>query len=301
MSLVEKALQMLQKSASGKEPEPDAGRPRVAIAARGSDGAVLRAAPRPVEEVPALPAVNVIPGAFRAAGLLVPDDEEHRFAQQYRQIKRPLIASAIGRGAPRLPNGQLILLASAMPGEGKSFTAFNLALSMSVEKDLRVLLVDADVAKPQISRLLGLDKAPGLLDVLRDPQLDIESVIVPTDIRNLWLLPAGTHSRDATELFSSVRMEEVMTAMAQHDPRRIAIIDSTPLMLTSESRVIAHMAGQVVLVVRASATPQQTVLAALRHLGEHPAVSLILNHDLAASTADYYYYGYGDRTAGPRG
>jgi exopolysaccharide/PEP-CTERM locus tyrosine autokinase len=243
--------------------------------------------------------VNVSLPALRAAGLLAPEDEQRQLAQQYRKIKRPLIVNAIGRGAPRLPNGHVIMLASAIAGEGKTFTAINLALSMSIEKDVHVLLVDADVAKPHISRLLRVSEAPGLLDVLRDSRLDVEKVILPTDVPNLSLLPAGTHSLEATELLASARMEEVMRAIARHDERRVALFDSPPLLLTTESHAIAQAAGQVVMVVRAGGTPRKCVLAALTHLGKHPAVSLVLNQCNMSAPATYY--NYADSRTPPQG
>ena len=213
-------------------------------------------------------------------------------AQQYRRIKRPLIVNATGRGGARVANGHVIMVASAIAGEGKTFTAINLALSMSREKDVHVLLVDADVAKAHISRQLGVAGAPGLLDVLRDGRVGVESVILSTDVPNLSVLPAGTHSHETTELLASVRMEEVMRAIAQHDERRVALFDSPPLLLTTESHAIAQVAGQVVLVVRAAGTPQHAVLSALSYLGDHPAVSLVLNQSTASVPANYYYYGY---------
>jgi protein-tyrosine kinase len=220
---------------------------------------------------------------------LAPEEEEYQLAQQYRQIKRPLIVGAVGRGAPRLPNGHVIMIASALAGEGKTFTALNLALSMSIEKDIHVLLVDADVAKPLLSGLLGLGAAPGLLDVLRDSRLDVESVILRTNIPNLSVLPAGRHSQEATELLASARMEEVVRAIAQHDERRLALLDSPPLLLTTESPALAQVAGQVVMVVRAGVTPRQAVLAALTYVGTHPAVSLVLNQCRMSAPAAYYY------------
>jgi protein-tyrosine kinase len=239
--------------------------------------------------------VNISLPALRAAGLLAPEDEERQLAQQYRQIKRPLIVNAVGHGAPRLTNGHVIMVASAIAGEGKTFTAINLALSMSIEKDVHVLLVDADVAKPLVSRLLGVSDAPGLLDVLRDSRLDVERVILRTNIPNLSVLPAGTHSHETTELLASARMEEVMRAIAQHDERRLALFDSPPLLLTTESHAIAQVAGQVVMVVRAGETPREAVLAALTYLGEHPAVSLILNQCRMSAPAAYYYNPHADR------
>ena len=288
MSLVEKALRKLQESAPA-----NTGRPPAEVASKGSEPAVRRAPPVAEPPVPER-IVPVRVASLRAAGLLPPADEERRLAQQYRQIKRPLIMNAMGRGKARLPNGHLIMVASAMPGEGKTFTALNLALSMSIEKDVHVLLVDADVAKPHISTLLGVADAPGLLDALRDQHLDVETLISPTDVPNLSILPAGTRSQQATELLASARMEEVMRALGQRDERRIALFDSPPLLLTTESQALAQVAGQVVVVVRAGVTSQQTLLDGLSHLGEHPAVSLVLNQDSLTANAGSYYGGYGD-------
>ncbi|MDB6092090.1 MAG: hypothetical protein JWN85_4874 [Gammaproteobacteria bacterium] len=233
---------------------------------------------------------------LRAAGLLAPEDEEPQMAQQYRRIKRPLIVNATGRGGARTPNGHVIMVASALAGEGKTFTTINLALSMSREKDVHVLLVDADVAKAHISRLFGVGEATGLLDVLRDGRIAVESAILSTNVPNLSVLPAGTRSHETTELLASARMEEVMRTIAQHDERRVALVDSPPLLLTTESHAIAQVAGQVVMVVRAAGTPQSAVLAALSYLGDHPAVSLVLNQSTASVPASYYY-GYPEQSS----
>ena len=232
--------------------------------------------------------------ALRAAGLLPPVTEERRLSSQYRKIKRPLIANAIGRGAERLPNGYLIMLASAMPGEGKTFTALNLALSIATEKDFSVLLVDADVPKPQLSRIFGLEGEQGLLDVLRDPKLDVDSAIRRTDIPTLSFLPAGKSSADATELLASKRMEDLATLLGERDSHRIVLFDTPPLIQTTESPVLMHVAGQILVVVRAESTPQPVLLDALATLQDHPAVSLMLNQSMRSDTAAYYYYGYGE-------
>jgi protein-tyrosine kinase len=230
--------------------------------------------------------------ALRSAGLLPPADQDRQLSYQYRKIKRPLIAHALGRGVERLPKGYLIMVASAMPGEGKSFTAVNLALSLSKEKDLKVLLVDADVAKPHLSRVLGLESERGLLDVLRDPTLDIETVIRPTDMPTLFFLSAGVSSADATELLASERMERLALELGQRAGQWIVLFDTSPLAQTSESPALAAVAGQVVVVVRAESTPQPVVLEALEALEGHPAVALILNQSLRSATSGYYY-GYG--------
>ncbi len=235
--------------------------------------------------------------ALRMAGLMPPENQERALADQYRHIKRPLIGAATGRGGHKLGKGQLIMMASAMPGEGKTFTSINLALSMALEKDMSVLLVDADVPKPHISRTFGVDAEPGLLDVLRDPRTSVESVIIPTDVPNLSILPAGVRSDTATELLASHRMEETVNHLAASNPSRIVLIDSPPLLLTSESRALAHWVGQIVLVIRAGFTPQQAVMDAIAFLGDNKSIGLVLNQSNTATPG--YYYGYGDANTAP--
>jgi protein-tyrosine kinase len=242
--------------------------------------------------VPRLPGIILERGVLRAAGLLPPEEDIDLLARQYRKIKRPIVAQATGRGVPRMPNGYLVMIASAMAGEGKSFTAMNIALSLAREKDLEVLLVDADVAKPQLSRVLGLADAPGLLDALRNVGSDIESLIRATDVPALSFLPAGTGAQDATELLSSSRMESLTERLGQRS-RRIVVFDSPPLLQTTESAALVHIAGQIVVVVRAESTPQPVLLDALQILEGHPSVSLVLNQSIRSASDDYYYYGYG--------
>ncbi len=277
MSLVEKALRKIQGSATLQS---EVGPRTIPLAPRPPDAGHLS----PARTL----AINL--ATLQAAGLLPPQHMEREIAQQYRQIKRPLIDAATGRGAERLPNAHLVMVSSAMPGEGKTFTSVNLALSLSLERDVRVLLVDADLAKPHISRLLGVANEPGLLDVLRDPKLDVERVILPTNIPRLAVLPAGTHSDDSTELLASARMQEVVKAIGVRDANRMAIFDSPPLLLTTESRALAQVSGQVVMVVYAGVTSQQVVFDALTYIGTGPHVSLILNQSLAAPQAGYYYH-----------
>lgn len=236
--------------------------------------------------------VSIDQMALRAAGLQAPEHQERQIANQYRQIKRPLVANALGRGKPRMQLGQLIMIASAMPGEGKTFTAINLAFSMAMEKDVQVLLVDADVAKPQVSKMFGAASEPGLIDMLIDPTIDVERFILPTDVPQLSLLPAGSRSDQATELLASERMSSVMREFAARDPSRIVMFDSPPLLLTTESQALGHVAGQIVVVVRADFTEQRTVMDALSHLPEDSSISLVLNQS-AAKKSSSYYYGYG--------
>jgi exopolysaccharide/PEP-CTERM locus tyrosine autokinase len=295
MSLVERALKKLQDSSRAGAPEKP---PEVVI------GSVVHAPgasqPRARRDATPTPSrsgkfIKIDREALRVAGLLPTAEHERRQASEFRQIKRPLIAAAMGTGSARVPDGQAIMVASALPGEGKTFTSINLAMSIAMEKDVSVLLVDADVPKPHISRIFSVDQELGLLDALVDESLDVESLIIPTDIPGLSILPAGRQTETATELLSSHRMRQVVESIAAADPSRIAIFDSPPLLLTSESRALAGMVGQIAVVVRAGATLRASVHDALESLGNSRAnkyVGLILNQSEAA--APNVYYGYGD-------
>ena len=171
----------------------------------------------------------------------------------------------------------MIMITSSLPDEGKTFVSINLALSMSLERDISVVLVDADVAKQHVSSLFGVDAEPGLLEAVKDENLDVESLILPTDVPKLSVLPAGKPSDTATELLASLRMESVIWRLGGLlDRKRVVIFDSPPVLLTSESRALAQHMGQIVLAVKAGNTPQHAVLDAINCLGESRNVVLAL-------------------------
>jgi exopolysaccharide/PEP-CTERM locus tyrosine autokinase len=290
VSLIERAIQRVRDGA------PHAGTSFPAFAgvratrairpSEGADGLAVEsidAAPEPRRVV----AIDRV--ALADAGLLPPPAEAARFARQYRRVKFPLIEALRDRAVA--PRGNLILIASALPGEGKTFTATNLALSLARERDVEVLLVDGDVAKPQISAALGLGDEPGLIDALADASLDVASLIVGTDVRHLGVLPAGrAHEDSATELLSSARMKDLLARLVASRPNRLVVFDSPPLLATTESHVLARLAGQIVLVVRSGETPRAAVLAAVHTLGDHRPIGVVLNH-VRRETAGYHGYG----------
>lgn len=287
MSLVEQALKKIQQSRTTEPPRPSMDR---------KPPPVLNE-PAPVHvERPIAPrrTIRVNMEALRTAGFLAPVPQERQLATEYRHIKRPLIASALGRSGAKLENGNLIMVTSALAGDGKTFTSINLALSMAAEVDLTVVLVDIDVAKRHITRLMGLEAAPGLLDVVRDESLDIENCIVDTDIPGLSIVPAGQFSQNATELLASPRMEQVAKRLGSASAQRVVLFDSPPLLLTSESRALSSALGQIALVVCAEATPQRAVFDALDMLGEGKPISVILNQSEESGRSEYKYGYYGD-------
>src|ERR1700758_2588895 len=127
---------------------------------------------------------------LRSMGFALPADQS-AIAEEFRLIKRPLLGMALSKDGPARENRNVIMITSAAPNEGKTFVATNLALSLASEHDVHVLLVDADVAKPSIPRLLGFEAEVGLVDAVADGAIDIADMLIRTNIENLTILPAG--------------------------------------------------------------------------------------------------------------
>lgn len=233
---------------------------------------------------------------LRAKGLLAPEELDHKIANEFRAIKRTLLSHLPGRSETALPGANTILVASSLPGEGKTTCALNLALALALERDYQVVLVDADVVNPSLSRTLGIDRQVGLLDVLRDPVLNLSDVEVATGIAGLTVISCGTRGSDAPELLSSARMASIARRMAEAG-KRLFVFDTTPLLLTNESRALSEMVGQVAFVVRAGKTARSAVKAAIRLLPKDTYVGLLLNARASGLDDDYYdqYGGYYDR------
>lgn len=227
-------------------------------------------------------------------GVLTPEGGRSRIAEEYRLIKRPLLINAFGQGeTPPLPHGNMIMVTSSLPSEGKSFTAINLAISMATEMENTVLLVDADVTKAAIMKYLGLQGDRGLIDVLQDPSIALSDVLIKTDIAKLTVLPSGRSIANSTELLASSAMRAFVNDISTRYPDRIVIFDTPPLLSTSEASVLASYMGQVVFVVEAERTPQEAIREALSHIAGHPSVGIVLNKAPSrAMGGDYYGYGY---------
>jgi protein-tyrosine kinase len=229
---------------------------------------------------------------MRQYGIVTPDQGRTQIAEQFRVIKRPLLTNAFNRGPGMIKNGNLIMVTSALAGEGKSFCTVNLAMSIAMEMDRTVLLVDADVARPSVPKILGLGAERGLLDILQDEKLDLADVLIKTNIEKLTLLTAGRRHSHSTELLASQSMGDLLKELAERYADRVVIFDSPPLLLTSEARVLAGQMGQIVLVVEAETTSQQAVKETLRQIESCDVVNLIYNKARSFSGGEYYGYYY---------
>lgn len=223
-------------------------------------------------------------------GFITPDAPAHQLVDEFRVIKRPIIRNALGREGVRVKNGNLVMVTSALPGEGKTFTSLNLALSVALEYDNTVLLVDGDVAHPTLPSLLGAPAAPGLLDILSGSNVDIGDVLVKTNVEKLSLLPAGARQRRSTELLASEQMASLLRELASRYSDRIIIFDSPPLLSTTEARVLASLMGQIVMVVACDSTSQHDVTAALATIESCEIVLMMLNKATRSEVGSYYGY-----------
>ena len=290
--------------APGPAPEPVRPTPEaLVVALEGRAAAHAGTAPILEHEravrPPGAPASHAAPGSrridlnfarLRARGFVTPDAATSQIAEEFRVIKRPIIRNALGQGGARVRNGNLVMVTSALPGEGKTFTSVNLALSIATEVDSTVLLVDGDVAHPSIPELLGAPHGPGLLDLLTRDNLEFSDALVRTNVEKLTLLPAGSRHRRSTELLASEQMASLLREMASRYRDRIIIFDSPPLLATTEARVLAANMGQIALVVAADATSQHAVNQALATVEACEVVMMILNK--ASRTDVGTYYGY---------
>jgi receptor protein-tyrosine kinase len=227
---------------------------------------------------------------LKARGYLTPDMPTSQIADEFRVIKRPIIRNALGRAGSKLRNGNLVMITSALPAEGKTFTALNLAMSVAMEYDNTVLLVDGDVAHPGLPRLIGVPESPGLLDLLTNEKLDVADALVKTNVEKLSVLPAGSAHRRATELLASEQMASLLAEIASRYHDRIVIFDSPPLLATTEARVLATHMGQIVMVVAAESTSQNSVNQALATIESCEIVLMMLNKASLKEVGTYGYY-----------
>jgi protein-tyrosine kinase len=243
------------------------------------------------------PTVSVDRKRLRASGFIVPDSAPRSLAEEFRIVKRQLLLNASGAASGKpLDRGRMILVCSAQPNDGKTFCAVNLALSLASERDTDVLLVDADVAKPEILSTLGIEGGPGLMDALEDPSIDVESLIISTDIPKLSVLAAGRQANNDTEMLASARTKAVLDGLADSHPSRIIIFDSAPALAASPASVLALNVGQVVMVVRADRTTESELRDALALVDGCPNISLLLNGSSYFGSNHSFgsYYGQGE-------
>jgi len=302
MDLIEKAASKLRRSADKSLVE------RVADKIEDKPLAGPRADDRRPAEKPGRPGhpgkggagsehqrVHIDLAGLSARGFITKDQEPTQIAEEFRIIKRALLNNAFRRDGSAIRDGNLILVNSAQPSEGKTFCAINLAMSIAAERDLTVLLVDADFARPSILKVLGIKGDKGLVDVIDDDNIDVGDCLMRTNVENLVLLPAGRRHNLTTELLASERMRQVVDEIKMRYNDRVIIFDSPPALASSAPGALASLVGQVLFVVEADRTSTVQIKNALMHLESCPSVSIILNKNRNSEKGSMfgkYYYDY---------
>lgn len=239
---------------------------------------------------------------LRVADMLIPGSPlGPRFLDQYRHIKQPLLSNAFGRTASLSGHGNLILVTSSIPGEGKTYTAVNLALSIAQEQDHTVLFVDCDVSGKGASRMFDIHYRPGLIDVLENHEISIGNVLLRTDVTALSVISAGKDHQNATELLASKRMLAVVDEIVRRYDDRVIIFDAPPVLSTPQTSVLAGLTGQVVFVIEAGKTARSVVERALEMLPQDKAIGLVLNKAEGLTGDSGYYYSYYETGTGKSG
>ena len=230
---------------------------------------------------------------LRQAGDLVPDQIRSAMAEQFRHLKRPLLKAARAPVEPNAHSPSQIMVTSALPGEGKTFCASNLAMSMAMEVDTSVILVDADVLRPSVFARLGIDqRPPGLLDYLSGDVSELHDVLVETNIPKLMLMSSGEPNSRSNELLASDAMDRLLSKLDVEYSDCVVIFDGPPILVTTESTVLASKVGQVLVVVENGRTTRHAVQQAFAALRNCPVVMSVLNKCDETSDASRYGYGY---------
>lgn len=235
--------------------------------------------PRPDAPAPSpAPSKRIIPidaEEMSRKGFVMPGAGKTLLSEEFRILKAPLLRKALGPEA--VPKGNAIMVTSARPGEGKTFTAVNLALSIASERDLHVVLIDADIYTQSVLKTLDMTADRGLVDLLLHDDLNVPDVLLKTSVPNLSVLPAGASHPQATELLSSQRMNRLMQDILPRYPDRIIVIDTPPLLSCTESSVMASHVGQIVMVVEQNVTGWRLVDRALAMLHNCSEINFVLN------------------------
>jgi len=244
--------------------------------------------PRPPVETGVMvnPPVALDLSRLAQSGYLVPAPDggaqapqgQAALAQDFRRAKRALLDRVRESAAARPGSGALVVVTSAVEGEGRTTCAINLALSLALEVDTSVLLVEADVQRPQVLERLGVTGGPGLTDLLADPHMPLARAILPTSLPALSLLPAGAPDVRSHELFAGPGMRRRVAQLIGHRPDRLVIMDAPALLRSADAGALAALASQVVVVVAAQRTPRPLVQQAFAALEGGPPAVALLNH-----------------------
>lgn len=222
-------------------------------------------------------------------GMLDWSRTRNRISEEFRLVQRQILRDAFGPDA-NAGFSNLLMVTSARPGEGKSFTSVNLAGSIARQGDNHVLLVDADSKRNSFSHALGVSDNRGLLDMLANPKIDASPLIVKTRIERLSILPVGHKRERSAELFSTIEMARLIQSVGQRYADRLVILDAPPCLSTSDAAMLAPLVGQILFVVEAARTQRNEIEASLDLIQACPKITLVLNKQTISSRYTFGAY-----------
>ncbi|WP_210401720.1 XrtA-associated tyrosine autokinase [Lacimicrobium sp. SS2-24] len=288
MAKAKSARQSPKESASTESSAPAPKRAKKEMAEREKSVPAKAPSAQPVDDDRGL----VLELHLNEEDFVTPSSNRSRVSEEFRAIKRKVLNNAFGPLSKTLNNPNIIMVTSSNPGEGKTYTAVNLALSIALEQDKTVLLVDADVLRPNVMRTLGIDAAPnGLMEYLLGETEDVSEVMYHTNVEKLRVIPAGKSHHLSTELLASEKMEETVQEFASRYPDRVVIVDTPPLLGINETTVLANLAGQALIVVEESKTKLADLSSAVETLDPDMAKGFVVNKSLRLRS-DEHGYGY---------
>ncbi|WP_404828186.1 XrtA-associated tyrosine autokinase [Fluctibacter corallii] len=221
----------------------------------------------------------------------VSGQDRNAINEEFRAVKRKVLNNAFGPLAKTLDNSNIIMVTSPNPGEGKTFTAINLALSIALEQDKTVLLVDADVLRPNVMRTIKQPFGNGLMEYLLGEVDDLSEVIYHTSLDKLKIIPAGKGHHLSTELLASTKMLDTVNEFSTRYSDRVVIFDTPPLLGINETAVLANLAGQALIVVQEGKTSLTKLSKAVEQLNPEMAKGFIMNK-VTKNSSDDISYGY---------
>lgn len=270
-------------------PQPAPAEPQASVAAPRQPRRMAAPSSEPVAHSRQ---VSIDRNALRAHGIALPSAGRSRVAEEFRLVKRQVVAKLIDEldTDPEAQKNRMIMVTSAKPGEGKTFAAVNLALSIASEQDLKVLLIDLDTRHHAMQEMMGIPAGRGLTDLLSNPDVDFSDVVLRTNMPNLAVMPAGNPDNRGPELLSSKRTREMFDEMTQRYSDRFIIFDAPSCLASSDPATLAGLVGQVVFVVEADQTQQEEVEAAVALVRGCPNISLLLNKVRTSATDQFGSY-----------
>lgn len=307
MSIIEKLVEKQEKDGSknveyagndATAPERDTAEKHESLIQRANQSAESRSEPPEADEsllyaeARQSRTIDIDLPALKKAGYLTPDSVNIVLAEQYRRIKRPVLINAFEDKGTKLVNRNLVMVTSAVPKEGKTFTSINLALSIAREINQTVLFIDADITRRTSSRTLGLEHEPGLTDFLVSENTDLSDYLLKSTIPNLSILPAGNYHEKTSELWASNRMRALLPELSRRYHDRVVIFDAPPILQDSSAHILARLVGQVVFVIEAEKTYRHLTLEALQTIADAQYIGLVLNKSNMRLISEYGYYGH---------